>query len=72
LSAARRRAPPGAHAARQRRYRRRQAASRVVVTIEILPEETAKLARLYYLRDSQLEDRKAIAVALHMILANIE
>jgi hypothetical protein len=56
---------------RQARYRWRQAAGRIVVTLELGPEETAKLHRLHYLQEFQLEDRRAIAGALRALLANI-
>jgi hypothetical protein len=59
------------HREAQRRYRRRQASGRVVVTLEFTPEETAKLHRLHYLAECELEDRARIAAALHLLLANI-
>jgi hypothetical protein len=59
------------HREAQRRYRRRQLSGRVVVTVEFTPEETAKLHRLHYLAEHELEDRAAIAAALHLLLVNI-
>jgi hypothetical protein len=56
---------------RQARYRRRQRAGRVVVMIELLPAETAKLCTLHYLSEGQLEDRRRIAEAIHALIANI-
>jgi hypothetical protein len=40
--------------ARQRRYRQRQRTGRIVVTVEITPEETARLCRLRYLDETHL------------------
>jgi hypothetical protein len=59
------------HRLAQRRYRRRQLSGRVVVTVEFSPEETAKLCRLHYLAECELEDRARIADALHLLLASI-
>jgi hypothetical protein len=60
------RSDAAARRARQARYRRRQAAGRLFAGIEFTPGETAKLHRLGYLGDCQLEDREAIAAAIHM------
>jgi hypothetical protein len=43
----------------------------MVITLELAPEETAKLCRLRYLDECQLEDRRRIADAVHALLANI-
>src|SRR5262249_10973474 len=58
LERPRRRRP---HAARQRRYRQRQRDGEVVVTIGLLPHETAILHRPRCLDVDKLEDRAAIA-----------
>ena len=60
-----------AHRQRQRRYRARQAAGRLSITTDFTPEETAKLCRLRYLAECELEDRDRIAEALHALIANI-
>jgi 2,4-dienoyl-CoA reductase-like NADH-dependent reductase (Old Yellow Enzyme family) len=63
--------PPTA-AARQRRYKLRQRAGVVMVTVGLSPDETAILRRQNCLTDdSQLEDRAAIADAIHKLLASI-
>jgi hypothetical protein len=59
------------HAARQRRYRRRQHNGEVMVTVGLSQEETDKLCRLRYLDLDKLEDRAAIADAIHLLLVNI-
>jgi hypothetical protein len=56
---------------RQRRYRRRQHAGDVVVTLTLTEAETAKLCRQGCLDISQLEDRGAIAEAVHLLLDSI-
>jgi hypothetical protein len=63
--------PPNRHAARQRRYRRRQRNGEVMVTVALSPDETDKLTRLRCLDVDKLEDRGAIADAIHLLLANI-
>jgi hypothetical protein len=60
-----------AGADRIRRYRQRQAAGRLSVTTDVTPDEVDKLYRLRYLTACELEDRRAIAAALHSLLANI-
>jgi hypothetical protein len=62
---------PSPAAARQRRYRRRQRNGETIVTVALSPEETDKLYRLRCLDAHQLEDRAAIADAIHLLLANI-
>jgi hypothetical protein len=62
---------PPSHAARQRRYRRRQRTGEVMVTVALSREETDKLCRLRCLGLDQLEDRGAIADAIHLLLTNI-
>ena len=57
--------------ARQRRFRARLRAGEVVVTVSLSPEETDKLCRLRCLDAHQLEDRAAIADAIHLLLTNI-
>jgi hypothetical protein len=42
-----------------------------MVTVELGPEDTAKLYRLGHLRDCELEDRRAIAAATRALLASI-
>jgi hypothetical protein len=60
------------HAARQRRYRARQRERVVMVTVGLSPNEIDILRRLNCLTsDSQLEDRRALADALHQLLATI-
>jgi len=59
------------HAARQRRYRQRQRNGEVIVSIGLLPHETAILHRLNCLDLDKLEDRAAIADAIHLLLAHI-
>jgi hypothetical protein len=54
-----------------RRLREREAAGVQVVTTGFTQAETAKLARLGYLREGQLEDRKRIVAALHALIADI-
>lgn len=56
---------------RMKRYRQRQRGGRLFASIEFSPEETARLNRLGYLRDGELEDRDAIAAAVHILLSNI-
>jgi hypothetical protein len=62
---------PPSHAARQRRYRRRQRNGELLVTVALSPEETDKLCRLRCLDLDKLEDRAAIAEAIHLLLTNI-
>jgi hypothetical protein len=59
------------HAARQRRYRKRQRNGEVMVTVALSQEETDKLVRLRCLDLDKLEDRAAIADAVHLLLAHI-
>lgn len=54
-----------------RRHRKRQAAGRLSVTTDFATEETAKLCRLRYLTECELEDRQRIAEAIHALIANI-
>lgn len=56
---------------RQRRYRQRQQQREIMVTIGFSPDETATLHRLRCLDLDKLEDRRAIADAIHLLLANI-
>jgi hypothetical protein len=58
-------------AARQRRYKARQRQGEVVITVTLSPDETATLHRVGCLDLDKLEDRAAIAEALHLVLANI-
>ena len=64
--------PTEGHRARQRRYLRRMELGLVSVTTDFTPEETGKLARLNLLRDHELENRAAIAEALHGLIASID
>jgi hypothetical protein len=43
-----------------------------VVTVALTPDETAKLNRLRCLDLDKLEDREAIAAAIHLLLASVE
>ena len=63
--------PPSYAAARQRRYRRRQRDGEVMVTVSLSRAEVDKLHRLRCLDLDKLEDRAALADALHLVLANI-
>jgi hypothetical protein len=64
--------PPTPAALRARRHRRRQRACRLWVTLELDQAETAILRRLNCLTsDSELEDRGAIAEALHRLIASV-
>jgi hypothetical protein len=63
---------PPSHAARQRKYRARQKAGDVVVTVTLSPEKINKLHLLRCLDLDRLEDRGAIADALHLLLDAIE
>jgi len=58
-------------AERIRRHRARQAAGHLSVTTDFTPAETAKLCRLRYLTECELEDRRPIAAAIHTLLAHI-
>jgi hypothetical protein len=60
------------HAARQRRYRRRQKTGVVMVTTGFSPEEINKLHLVGCIDLNRLEDRGAIADAIHLLLANIQ
>jgi hypothetical protein len=62
---------PPSHAIRQRRYRRRQRNGEIMVTVGLSREETDKLCRLRCLDLDRLEDRGAIADAVHLLLAHI-
>ena len=62
---------PPSHAARQRRYRKRQRNGEVMVTVALSREETDRLCRLGCLDLDKLEDRGAIADAVHLLLAHI-
>jgi hypothetical protein len=59
------------HAARMRHYRQRQAEGLLSITTDFSLEEVARLHRLHYLADHELEDRAAIARALHDLIGNI-
>lgn len=59
------------HRERMRRHRQRQRAGRLSITMDVTRDETAKLCRLRYLAEHELEDRQRIAEALHALLANI-
>jgi hypothetical protein len=59
------------HRERMRRYRQRQAAGDLVVTRRFTPAETAKLHRLGYLRECELEDRAAICEAVTALIADV-
>jgi hypothetical protein len=57
---------------RQSRYRRRQRRGEVMVTIPVTPGVTAQLVQLGYLRETELEDRAAIAAAIVVLISNIK
>jgi hypothetical protein len=54
-----------------RRHRQRQRAGCLSITTDFTPEETAKLCRLRYLSEHELEDRQRIAEAVHALLQGI-
>jgi hypothetical protein len=54
-----------------RRHRQRERNGVVVVTLAVTPEQTAKLAALHYLGESELENRKRIAAAIAAALDGI-
>jgi hypothetical protein len=56
---------------RQARFRQRQATGDIVVTRQFMPAETAKLCRLGYLGEHELEDRAAIAEAIGAVIADL-
>jgi hypothetical protein len=58
-------------AVRQRRFKARQRQGDVVVTVALTPDETAMLHRIGCLDLDKLEDRAAIANAIHLALAYI-
>jgi hypothetical protein len=60
------------HAAAMRRLRQREKAGTLMVTVALTPAHTVKLHRLQYLRDSELEDRRAIAAAIIALLDSIK
>jgi hypothetical protein len=57
--------------ARQARYRERQATGDIVVSRQFTPAETAKLCRLGYLGEHELEDRRAISEAIGAVIADL-
>ena len=59
------------HAAAQRRYRKREKNGVLQVKIPVSVEQVAKLHRLHYLRDHELEDRARIAEAISAVLDQI-
>jgi hypothetical protein len=59
------------HRAAQRRYRRRERTGELMVTLALDPTEVAKLVMLRYLRDCEIEDRRAIAAAVKALIAGI-
>jgi hypothetical protein len=63
--------PPSRHAQRQRRYRARQANGNVVISITLTPTETDTLCKLRCLDVDKLEDRAAIADAIHLLIESI-
>jgi hypothetical protein len=63
--------PPPSHAARQRRYRRRQRCGDVVLTLTLSPCEIDRLHRQGSLDLDALEDRSAIADAIHLLIGSI-
>lgn len=62
---------PSAAARRQARYKMRQRQGHVVVTLTLSPDETARLHRVGCLDLDKLENRAAIADAVHLMLAHI-
>jgi hypothetical protein len=61
----------GSHRERQRRYRARQRNGEVAVTVFLTQDETGLLQRLGCLDVDRLEDRSALATALHLLLASV-
>jgi hypothetical protein len=64
--------PTTAHARRQQRYRRRQRAQEVVVTVTLRPDEIDRLHRQRCLALDKLDDRAAIAEAIHLLIGSIQ
>lgn len=64
--------PSDSHRERQRRYRQRQRQGEVMVTLGLLPSEVDKLCRLGCVDLADLENRGALAHALHLLLAAIK
>jgi hypothetical protein len=62
---------PTSHAARQRRYRRRQRNGEITINVTMSEEETDKLCRLRCLDLDKLENRAAIANAVHILIASV-
>jgi hypothetical protein len=62
---------PPSHAARQRRYRRRQRCGDVVLTLTLSPREIDGLYQQGSLDLDALEDRGAIADAIHLLIGSI-
>jgi hypothetical protein len=67
-----RRRQDGPRADRARRYRQRQRDGVIMVTVPVSPAQTAKLAALRYLTESELENRARIAAAIAALLDGIE
>jgi hypothetical protein len=60
------------HRVRQARFRRRQADGLVLVETALTPAETAKLlAYRFLLSESELEDKVALAEALHALIQRL-
>jgi hypothetical protein len=64
--------PSSPSATRQQRYRRRQRAGEIMVTVGLLPAEIDKLHRLGCVELGDLEDRAALAHALHLLIEAIK
>jgi len=60
-----------AHRARQRRYRQRQRDGEVAVTVTLSRAEIDRLHQQRCLDLDKLEDRRAIADAIHLLLGSI-
>ena len=60
------------HRERARRHRKRERDGVIMVTLPITPEQTAKLAALHYIAESELEDRARIAEAIGALIDRIE
>jgi hypothetical protein len=60
------------HRERARRHRKREKDGVIMVTLPVTPEQSAKLAALHYLTESELEDRARIGEAIGRMIDGIE
>jgi hypothetical protein len=56
---------------RQARYRERVEQGIIMITMAITPTETAKLAKLGYLTEYEVENREAVSEAIKALLADM-